>query len=93
MDALDVTGGHATAAVEGLAEVEGDVARDAEEVGLAWKVWARSALRSSAFEGMQPTLRQTPPQFSSTIATDSPSCAPRTAATYPPGPAPRMTRS
>ena len=34
-------------------------------------MWAISALRSSAFEGMQPTLRQTPPQyFSSMTATD-----------------------
>ena len=32
-------------------------------------MWAISALRSSALDGMQPTLRQTPPQyFSSTIA-------------------------
>src|SRR3954465_6051021 len=49
---------------------------------------AISALRSSALEGMQPTLRQTPPQyFSSTTATVCPSCAARIAATYPPGPA------
>src|SRR5690606_26865148 len=60
----------------------------------AWKMCARSALRSRAFEGMQPTFRQTPPQyFSSMIATDLPSWAARTAATYPPGPAPRMTTS
>src|SRR6478609_4765203 len=53
-------------------------------------MWAISALRSSALEGMQPTLRQTPPQyFSSTTATVCPSCAARIAATYPPGPAPR----
>jgi hypothetical protein len=53
-------------------------------------MWAISALRSSAFEGMQPTLRQTPPQyFSSMTATDCPSWAARIAATYPPGPAPR----
>ena len=43
---------------------------------------AISALRSSALEGMQPTLRQTPPQyFSSITATDWPSCAARMAAT------------
>ena len=35
---------------------------------------ASSALRSSAFDGMQPTLRQTPPQyFFSITATDLPS--------------------
>ena len=38
------------------------------------KMWAISALRSSALVGMQPTLRQTPPQyFSSMIAVDNPS--------------------
>ena len=41
-----------------------------------------SAFFSSALEGMQPTLRHTPPQyFSSMMATDWPSCAARTAAT------------
>ena len=55
---------------------------------------ASSALRSSAFDGMQPTLRQTPPQyFFSITATDLPSCAARMAATYPPGPAPRTMTS
>src|SRR5918911_735276 len=55
---------------------------------------ASSALRSSALEGMQPTLRQTPPQYlSSTTATRLPSCEARMAATYPPGPAPRTTTS
>lgn len=59
-----------------------------------WTRWASSALRRSAFEGMQPTFRQTPPQyFSSTIAVFSPSCAARIAATYPPGPAPSTTTS
>src|SRR5947207_3238302 len=53
-----------------------------------------SAFRSSAFDGMQPTLRQTPPQyFFSTTAVLKPSCAARIAATYPPGPAPRTTTS
>ncbi len=53
-----------------------------------------SALRSSALDGMQPTLRQTPPQYCfSTTATLLPSWAARMAATYPPGPAPRTTRS
>src|SRR3954454_12498224 len=56
--------------------------------------WASSALRSRALEGMQPTLRQTPPQYlDSTTATLLPSWAARMAATYPPGPAPRTTTS
>src|SRR4051812_7878686 len=56
--------------------------------------WASSALRSSALDGMQPTLRHTPPQYlDSTTATLLPSCAARMAATYPPGPAPRTTTS
>lgn len=43
---------------------------------------ASSALRSSALVGMQPTFRQTPPQyFSSTTATRLPSWAARIAAT------------
>src|ERR1700738_3884740 len=55
---------------------------------------ASSALRSSALDGMQPTLRHTPPQYlGSTTAVFSPSCAARMAATYPPGPAPRTTTS
>jgi hypothetical protein len=55
---------------------------------------AISALRSSAFDGMHPTLRQTPPQyFSSMTAAFSPSCEARIAATYPPGPAPSTTTS
>ena len=58
------------------------------------KMWASSALRSSALVGMQPTLRQTPPQyFFSMIAVYSPSWAARMAATYPPGPAPSTTTS
>ncbi len=60
--------------------------------------WVRmcdsSALRSRALDGMQPTLRQTPPQYlSSTTATLLPSWEARMAATYPPGPAPRTTTS
>src|SRR4051812_45123119 len=56
--------------------------------------WASSALRSRALDGMQPTLRHTPPQYLlSTTATLLPSCAARMAATYPPGPAPRTTTS
>ncbi len=48
----------------------------------AWKMWASSALRRSAFDGMQPTFRQTPPQyFSSMMAVFLPSCAARIAAT------------
>ena len=43
---------------------------------------ASSALRSSAFDGMHPTLRQTPPQyFFSITAADLPSWAARIAAT------------
>src|SRR5262245_13660568 len=44
---------------------------------------------------MQPQFRQTPPSVgaSSTIAADSPSCAARMAAMYPPGPEPITTRS
>ncbi len=45
-------------------------------------VCASSAFLSNAFDGMQPTLRQTPPQyFSSTTATFLPSCEARMAAT------------
>src|SRR6476620_7222031 len=55
---------------------------------------ASSALRSSAFDGMHPTLRHTPPQyFASTTAARRPSWEARIAATYPPGPAPRTTTS
>ncbi len=44
--------------------------------------WASSALRSSALEGMQPTLRHTPPQyFFSITAAVFPSWAARIAAT------------
>ena len=61
---------------------------------LSWNVWARSAFFRRAFEGMHPTFRHTPPQyFSSMIATVRPSWAARTAATYPPGPAPRIATS
>jgi hypothetical protein len=43
---------------------------------------ASSALRSRAFEGMQPTFRHTPPQyFRSMTAVFSPSCEARMAAT------------
>ncbi len=43
---------------------------------------ASSAFLRRALEGMQPTLRQTPPQYlSSTTAADSPSCEARIAAT------------
>src|SRR6187431_2915159 len=46
---------------------------------------------SSALEGMQPTLRQTPPSIGqrSTSVTLRPRSAARNAAVYPPGPAPR----
>ena len=44
-------------------------------LALSWaRTWASSAFRSSALEGMQPTFRQTPPQyFSSMTAADRPS--------------------
>ena len=53
------------------------------KVFFSWvRMWAISALRSSALEGMHPTLRHTPPQyFFSTTATDLPSCEARMAAT------------
>src|SRR5688572_15557490 len=47
-----------------------------------------------ALVGMQPQFRQMPPGRSRSMqATLKPSCAPRMAATYPPGPAPTTTRS
>src|SRR5690349_21600088 len=59
-----------------------------------WRMCDSSALRSSALDGMHPTLRQTPPQYlDSTTAALRPSCEARIAATYPPGPAPRTTTS
>ena len=65
------------------------------KVSASWlKMCAISALRSRDLVGMQPTLLQTPPQyFSSMMAVFSPSWADRTAATYPPGPAPSTTTS
>ncbi len=50
---------------------------------LSWvRVCASSAFFSSALLGMQPTLRQTPPQYCfSTTATFLPSCDARMAAT------------
>ncbi len=50
---------------------------------------------NSAFDGMQPILRQVPPSvsFFSTTATFMPSWAARMAQTYPPGPVPMTTRS
>ena len=55
----------------------------------------RSDACSSAFEGMQPTLRQVPPCVArfSTTATFMPSWLARIAHTYPPGPVPMTTRS
>ena len=43
--------------------VHGGVAGDAELSFSCWRMCASSALRSSALLGMQPTLRQTPPQY------------------------------
>src|SRR5580704_18031247 len=50
---------------------------------------------SSALDGMQPTLRQTPPRAGSrsTSTTRRPRSAARNAAVYPPGPAPRSSTS
>src|SRR5262245_39224564 len=65
--------------------------------------WAKFslALQNSSLDskrallGMQPMRRQVPPRSCSfsTQASFRPSCAARIAATYPPGPAPMMTRS
>src|SRR5262249_48261699 len=65
--------------------------------------WEKSslALQKSSLDskrallGMQPMRRHLPPRSCSfsTQATFRPNCAPRIAATYPPGPAPMMTRS
>src|SRR5262249_37478331 len=56
--------------------------------------WYTSALRNSAFVGIQPQFRQIPPRASrSTSATCMPSWAARIAATYPPGPPPTITTS
>ena len=54
-----------------------------------------AAAWSSAFEGMQPTLRHTPPSvgYRSTSTVRSPRSAARNAAVYPPGPAPSTTTS
>ena len=64
-------------------------------LSFSWvRMCASSALRSSALDGMQPTLRQTPPQYCFSITpTLRPSWEARMAATYPPGPAPRTTTS
>ena len=50
---------------------------------------------SSAFDGMHPTLRHTPPRvgYRSTSTVRSPRSAARNAAVYPPGPAPSTTTS
>ncbi len=54
----------------------------------------RFAAAMSAFDGMHPQFRQTPPSDSfSTSAVRLPSCASRMAATYPPGPPPITTAS
>src|SRR5215470_16649324 len=65
--------------------------------------WEKSslALQKSSLDskrallGMQPMRRHVPPRSCSfsTQATFRPNCAARIAATYPPGPAPMMTRS
>ena len=56
--------------------------------------WQTAAACSIALVGMQPRLRHTPPSAArSTSTTFMPSWAARSAATYPPGPAPTMARS
>src|SRR5690606_27983164 len=53
-----------------------------------------SAYRRKGFVGRHPRYKQVPPKFSrSTTATCIPSCAARIAATYPPVPPPKTTRS
>lgn len=62
----------------------------------AWRMFcALCAAVSNAFDGMQPRLRQVPPNVlsRSMSATVLPSCAARNAVEYPPGPAPMMTMS
>src|SRR5690625_4732455 len=58
------------------------------------KMCATSAFFNRDLDGIQPTLRQTPPQYCfSTTAVFRPSWDARIAATYPPGPPPSTTRS
>ena len=53
-----------------------------------------SAFFNSAFVGMQPQFKHIPPSLSlSMTQTFWPNCAPRIAATYPPGPPPNTARS
>ena len=70
VDALDDGVRHLAAARVGRREVHRGVAGDPELVLLVAEDVRSSALRSSALDGMQPTLRQTPPQYCfSTTAT------------------------
>lgn len=85
---------HLAAAVEGDAVVEGRLSADAKGLSLFGEDVREFGVAQQRLDGMQPTLRQTPPQyFGSTTAVERPSCAARMAATYPPGPAPRTTTS
>ena len=70
--------------------------RVATPTSAPWRASSRrSAVCRSALVGMHPQSVQTPPSRGSfsTMRTDSPSCAARIAATYPPGPEPMMMRS
>jgi hypothetical protein len=71
VDALDAAVGDDARPVERRAEVGGELTRDAEEVGLVLQGVGDLGVLQERLGGMQPTLRQTPPQyFSSMIATD-----------------------
>ena len=53
-----------------------------------------SAVLSRALVGIQPQFKQTPPRCSaSTNAVDKPNCEDLIAATYPPGPPPKIIKS
>ena len=75
VDALDVGVGDLAAAIPRGAEVERHVARDAEQLGLVVeRVREVGVLAGAPWRGCSPTLRQTPPQyFSSMTATERPS--------------------
>ncbi|BCB77260.1 hypothetical protein Pflav_036700 [Phytohabitans flavus] len=81
MDALDAAVRHLAAALVRGAVVEGDLALDAERLRFLGEDLRQLRVAQQRLRGMQPTLRQTPPQyFSSTTAVDRPSWAARTAA-------------
>jgi hypothetical protein len=70
VDALDAAVGDDARPVE-RRRSRGELTRDAEEVGLVLQGVDDLGVLQERLGGMQPTLRQTPPQyFSSMIATD-----------------------